>query len=203
MIEKLIQFSVSHLACFCTKVSIEEFCLSNAMLKCLMDKASRLESSVQKVSELSLQIQSVVVARPEEASFKFELAGVSEFFRTIGNKRRSDGFWCGGLKWYLFVEYNQNKQNASKSLAFYLQSENDDPKAWSCKVHFELILFSKLSSEPKHISKRFSNKFNGKTGFGQHSFVSYRDLFDQTKGFIADDKILLGVEMKAEPVRRG
>lgn len=150
-------------------------------------------------SELLPQIQSVDVARPE-ASFSFELANVSKFIQADGNQHRSDLFWCRGLQWRLSVWSVRRRR--SKSLSFFLHCESDDPQISFCTVDFELILFSKSPSKPNYVRKD-SHTFFQKAGQGFMKFVSYRELTDEKKGFIQDDKITLGVEMKAGPVVRG
>ena len=150
-------------------------------------------------SELSLQINSVEIIRPE-VSFSFELAGVSKFFEVVGSEHYSDRFWCRGLQWCLSVESHQ--KDSAKSLSFHLHCQNDDPKAWSCKADYEFIMFSKFPDKQNHVRKS-SYIFNRKKGWGFPSFVRYDVLTDEKRGYIQDDKILLGVELKAGPVIRG
>ena len=148
-------------------------------------------------NELNLLSKSVKIRRPE-AAFQFELTGVSKFFEIAGNNQESDTFSCGDLQWYLSAECK--RESRSKSLAFYLWCEDDDRSEWFCEVSFKLILFSKLSSKPNLVRKT-SCAFNGEHGSGFSPFVSYHELTDKKNGYILDDdKILLGVEMKAGPV---
>lgn len=135
-----------------------------------------------------------------EVLFKFELTGVSKFFEVDANERHSELFWCRGLQWSLFVEPNL-KRDRSKHLGLYLHCHNDDPVKWSCKVDCKLILFSNVS-ESQNCFDEFVNVFDKKVSFGYSHFISYRELTDEKNGYIKDDKIVLGAELKAGPVVR-
>ena len=138
------------------------------------------------------------ISRPE-ASFKFELADVSKFFET-NCTHYSDMFWCRGVQWSLCVE--SKLLVGTKSMGFFLRCENEDPVKWSCKAEFQLILFSKLSGKPNHVH-RICHIFDRKMSWGNPLFKSYSALTNKRNGYIEDDKILLGVQLKAEPVVRG
>ena len=145
-------------------------------------------------SELTLLTKRAEMLQSEETSFKFELAEVSKFFKTAGSYRKSDLFPCGDLQWYLWAECK--KKGTSKSLDLYLGCENPDLIEWSCKVDFKLILFSKLPGNKTNYVRKTSNVFVDKIGHGFLSFVSYSELTDKSKGYIVDDNITLGVEMR-------
>ena len=182
----LLQFSVSHHSSFCSKVSGP-----NEELDRLKELITSLESSLNELrSERNLQNKSLKI--PSEASFKFEKSRVSEFFKTVGNYQESELFLCGGVQWRLAVECKL--VDGSKSLGFWLRCEHNDSKGWFCYVDFHLILFSKLPDN-SHCVRSRPGAFiqNLKAGF--NSFVSYSELTNKSNGYIADDKITLGVEM--------
>lgn len=155
-------------------------------------------------SDLSLQIQSVNIARPE-VSFKFELDGVCKFFQAVGNRRYSDLFWCAGLQWSLYAEHFQDAKNIS-FLGFFLRCEHVDQVKWSCNAAFELILFSK---SPPNLVRKTSRKFPGQKSenaepkWGYPLYLSYGELAEEKNEYIQHDKIVLGIKMKAGPVIRG
>ena len=147
-----------------------------------------------------LQNELTAIARAS-VSFKFELVDVSKFFENDFGKYQSDRFWCRGLQWSVYVKPHL-KDDHSKYLDLFLHCHNDEPQSWSCRVDCELILYSNLSDGQNYVLK-FAHNFNKDTGFGYKYFISYRKLTDEKgAGYIKDDKIVLGVELKAEPVVR-
>ena len=164
---------------------------------------SRVFSSMNDLrSELNLQVKNVDITRAE-ATVQFEVTDVYKFFEAAKTlRRRSHRFWCRGLEWSLVVKSKSKDCSKSRSLGFYVLCENNDQKRWSCRVDYKLILFSKLSG--KNLVRPSSFTFERKSQQrGFRSFVSYDELTNEENGYIADGKILLGVEMKAGPVIRG
>ena len=215
--------------CFCTKVisgffspyeeldklkmvtkSQEEQIISlKAVTKSQKEQITSLDTKVgelknnleREIEQVEREIQEVNVNRAE-ASFKFELADVSKFFEIESNKRCSDKFWCRGLQWSIKVQRKLKAEDGSKQLEVYLHSENDDQFEWSCKTNFKLILFNNLPEKKNLIYGPTLNTFKLKSGFGFSNFISYSKLIDEKNGYIKDDKIVLGVELKVEPVFR-
>ena len=153
------------------------------------------------MSELKQEIKDVVDITRAEASFKFELANVNEFFEIDGNERYSDRFWCRGMQWSINVEVGSESSH-DKCLSFYLNCHNDDQVEWSCKANYKLILFNNLPGEQNYIGKA-TTTFHKEGDHGFYDYISYRELIDQKNGHVKNDKILLGVELKTEPVIRG
>ena len=175
----------------CAKIS-----RPNEELDRLKEQVTGLESRLlcrmnELRSELTLQIKSLDIDRPE-VSFKFELAGVSKLFEHIGDYRESGSFRCAGLLWSLYVSARQFVEE--RTLSFYLRCQHG-PNDWSCWVEYKLILFSKLP-ELKYVTKH-SDIFSDARVKGSKWFISYEELTDESNGYVEDDKILLGVEMKA------
>lgn len=174
-------------------------CETNEKVGQLKDPITGLVSNVDRLKdELSVQIKSMEIIRPE-ATVQFQLTGVSKFLETTGSKHVSDRFWCRGLLWSLYVQCNQI--GARKSLGFYLQNENGDPKRWTCKVDIKMILINKLPDKP-NLTRLISRNTERKASRGCPSFVSYDKLTDESNGYIQDDKILLRAELKVGPVNR-
>ena len=149
--------------------------------------------------ELQREIKEVDVNRVEAS---FELADVFKFFEIESNKRRSDKFWCRGLKWSIGVGWKLKKEDNSKQLGVFLFCENDDQMKWSCKSNRKLILLNNLPEKKNLILGPISHTFDRKEGRGCDEFISYSELVDKKNGYIKDDKIVLGVELKAELVVR-
>lgn len=150
-------------------------------------------------NELKQEIRSVDITR-SEATYKLELNNVTEFFESEG-RMHSERFWCRGLMWSIKVNRKMTSDR-SKQLGIYLHCHNDDPQRWSCKVDYSLILFSRLD-KTKDNSVGLTYTFGNRASFGCSQFISYRELVDEKNGYIKDDQIVLGVEMKAGPVYRG
>ena len=155
-----------------------------------------------KVDELKREIKGMVINR-SEASFEFELADVSKFFEIENNRQYSDKFWCRGLQWSIYVQYDLKKSDSSKQLGFYLRCENDDEENWWCEAKSKLFLFNNLPQKENYVRGPCSDIFEKKNRtWGYLSFISYSELTDEKNGYIKNDKIVLGVEMKAKPVVR-
>lgn len=147
-----------------------------------------------------LQDELSAVSRAE-ASFKFELTDVSKFFESNSVKYQSERFWCCGLQWSIYVKKHLKDDNL-KYLDFFLHCHNDEPQPWYCRVECKLILFSSVSDDQNYVLK-FVHKFNKDTGFGYQYFISQRKLTNEKRAcYLKDDKIVLGAELKAEPVVR-
>ena len=138
---------------------------------------------------------------PKEASFRFELAGVSEFVKITGNRIVTDAFWCRGLSCSLKIQTNL-KEGRERYLSFFLFCHNPECVDWSCRVQAKFILFSKLSHN--NYVYQWNGTFNGSEHrcMGIKYFISCLELTDEKNGYIRDDKIVLGIEMKAGPVIR-
>lgn len=172
--------------------------ISSKELDYLKEQLTSLKSTVNAL-ESEMKIRSVDVTRPE-ASFKFVLPGVSKFFEVADSKHVSDRFQCRGLHWSLSVKSNLN--GGFKTLGFYLRCENDDPGSWSCKVAVKLLLYSHLPNKP-NLPYNYSHTFDRNSGCGFSKFVSYGELIDESNGYLKDDRITLGVELKVGSVVRG
>ena len=68
-------------------------------------------------------------------------------------------------------------------------------------MDYDLILFSNLSEKENRVYES-ACIFNKRTGYGRTRFISYLELTDEKNGYIKDDMIVLGVELKAGPVIR-
>ena len=150
-----------------------------------------------KMNELKREIKEVDITRAE-ASFQFELANVRKFFEVVGSERFSDQFWCRGLKWSVKVQVEL--ENNVKQLGFYLHCYNEDWTDWSCKANYEVILFTNLPEKRNNVYKD-EYTFDGTAGYG-FSDLTYSELIDRKNGYIKNDTIRLGVQLKAGPVLR-
>ena len=144
--------------------------------------------------KLKRKIKEVSITR-SEASFQFELANVRKFFEVVENRHRSDNFWCKGLKFWMEVVVKL--ENNVKRLGFYLHCDNEDSIEWSCKLDYKLILFSNLPDNDYVF--REERAFNGEYGYGSDD-VTYSELIDKKSGYLKNDTIRLGVQVKAGPV---
>ena len=178
----------------------------NEELNVTASQGERMASPVVRLNEPTSdpmrEIKNPDAAR-WEVSFKFELAEVSKFFELFeddANERLSDTFWCRGLPWSLRLK-SYHRENGTKVLGFYLACRHDEPSKWSCRVEFNLILFSQLPGF-KNKTRRLKYTFKVPTSFGNSRFISYHELTNEKNGFIKDDKIVLGVELKARPLVR-
>ena len=160
----------------------------------------QIASLVTNVNKLKIERQKVDTSRAE-ASFKFELAGVTKFFEVQQNLLYSDRFWCRGLQWSLKVKRNLD-ENETKQLGVFLCCHCDDWLKWTCKTNFKLILFNNRSVKKNKTRKFYDFVFEAKLDSGVGYFMSYSKLTDEKNGYIKDDRIVLGVELKAEPVTR-
>lgn len=146
--------------------------------------------------ELKRELKNVNIARPE-ASHKFQLAGVSNFFELGTNEVQSEAFQCRKLSWSLVVKSTLSP-NGQRFLSLFLNCHHDSPHiSWECKLKYKLILFSRLPEMP-NLVRRFKFSFGRLTGtsFGLFDFISYRELTEEKNGYIMDDKIVLGVELE-------
>lgn len=158
-----------------------------------------------QIDELKRAIKQVDTSR-SEASFQFELTGISRFLEIDGNERCSKLFWCTNLQWSLYAKCSVHF-DLSKHLGLYLYRHNDEPIKWPFKLDYKLILFNQLTAEnsARHRVTAYSGTFEKNTkkrGFGLLRLISYTELIDPNNGFIKNDKVVLGVEMKAIPVVR-
>lgn len=152
-------------------------------------------------SELKREIKEMGADRAEIV-FKFELADVSKFLQAKASERHSDRFWCKSLQWSIVVRWTLGKKkDALKHLSVSLHCHNDSTAKWSCKTSFNLVLFSQLP-EKDNLIRQFTHDFETKGEWGLMHFISCAELLDEKNGYIKDDKIVLGVELKAEPVIR-
>lgn len=163
------------------------------------EKITSLESRIEELKkELKREIKEVDINRAE-ASFKFELVGVSKFIEIEANERHSARFWAQGLQWSLLVRCNLKKKD--KYLGLSLLCHNDEPPNWSCKTSFNLILFTNLPGAENWV-RQFIHNFDKNEDWGLNFFISCTELMDEKNQYVKDDKIMLGVELKAEPVVR-
>ena len=134
-----------------------------------------------------------------EAKFKFELDNVANFLMVDGNRRQSNRFWCRGVEWFLDAECKVFGN--LKQLGVFLHCCNGDLGKWSIKTRFELILFNNLP-EKQNFTRPIDYTFEKRTGYGLTFFLSHSELMDERNGYIKDDKIVLGVVLKAGPVNK-
>ena len=152
-----------------------------------------LKSEVKKeIKELANSVK--------DASFKFGLTGVSRFFETVGNNLYSERFWCRGMQWSLNVQWFQGS-NQLKYLSLYLCCHNNETAGWFCKSNFKLTLFHSTVKYRNFVEK-LDNIFKKESICGYADFIEYTKLTDEKNGYIKNDKIMLGVELKAGPVVR-
>lgn len=160
-------------------------------------QGEQIVSLSAKINKLNSDLMNI--ARPE-TFFKYKLPNISQFFRVYGNTRYSGRFWCRGVQWSIKVE--RVLRDRVKYLGLLLlHCYHNDPLKWSCKVNFKLILFNHLS-ETQNRTSQFFETFRKHESLGDSYFISYRELTDKENGYIQDDKVVLGVEMKAEPIVR-
>ena len=170
----------------------------NAAVKSQGEQIARFEVKMNELkSELKREIKEVDITRAE-ASFKFKLTGVSKFLEVVGSVRFSDQFWCRGLKWSVKVQVKL--VNNVKRLSVFLHCHNEDWVDWSCKANYELILFTNLPEKQNCVYKGKAT-FDKTNGWGFSDF-GYSELIDRKNGYIKNDTIRLGVQLKAGPVLR-
>lgn len=147
-------------------------------------------------SELRREMKEVENQR-NETSFKFQLPEVSKFFKVDKNEHISDRFWCRGVEWSLVAKAELHPKDG-KYLGFFLNCHNEDWSGSSYKADYELVL---LRSRP---GEQFTGKgekiFHKAGAHGFRRFISYRELTDEKKSYVEDSKILLGINLKVEPL---
>lgn len=192
------------LASLCTGLANEDLNELKAIVENQKEQVSSLQAEIR---ELNLKIKELDINR-SEVSFKFELTGVSDFFKFNGN-RRSNIFWCQGLQWSIGV--NTEMHHNLKYLNVHLHCHNDEQLSWSCDTEFDLILFGDSAENPNLVRKTY-HTFQRREGFGFGCFIGELELLhrklkaelshikNNTRGTI--DTIVLGVELKALPVVR-
>ena len=164
---------------------------------------ARLVAKIDQLkSELKQEIKTVDINRAA-VSFKFELDHVADLF-AFGGNRRSNTFWCQGLQWSIAV--STKRFGVSNYLSVFLHCHNDERLNWSCYTEFDLILFSYSPEVPNMVGKS-KRTFYRSDSFGYPYYISYFDmLLSGTSvgkiGYIKNDKIVVGVELKAQPVAR-
>ena len=163
---------------------------------------AKIDKQANNLNGLKPKIEKVDTSRPS-ASFKLELANVSEFFDLDDNLEYGDRFWCRGMQWSIYVK-NNVRLNESQPLGLFLRCHNDDPRKWSCHAVGKLILFNSSKNQNKTWS--FDHTF-GATGRDEYNcgnsyLISYSDITDEKDGFVKGDKIVVGVELNAGPVVR-
>lgn len=165
---------------------------------------TRMQTKIDELkTELKREINEVDIGRAE-VSFKFELANVSKFFQVDCNEQLSERFWARDVQWSLCAmsELEDGPTKTSDTfLGLYLYCHNDELLEWSCKTKFSLIVFNHQSAN-QNVVVGLAHTFKANFNWGQDELISYSELADEKKGFIQDNKIVLGVQLKAEPVIR-
>ena len=135
---------------------------------------------------------------PRDVWFTFELTGVSEFFRTKDNSRSSQKFCCQDMWWSICVQRRVGTDKV-KRLGVFLKCHNDTQTNWICSTHFELIVFNHLSENLNRVKKKKFIFKKGNTSWGEDGIIKFSELADERTGYIKDDKIVVGVELKPGP----
>lgn len=153
-----------------------------------------------RLDALRRQIKCVTSTRAE-VSFRFDLTDVSKFFdeNDGANEYCSDSFWCRGLEWSVVVERHTGSCR-QVYLIFFLRFHDDNTQKLSCQVEYDFVLFSNLSRRQNKVLKSTRNLATNQ--FGMVNCISYSELTDPKNGFMKNDTIRLGVELKVGQIVR-
>ncbi|XP_019853744.1 PREDICTED: ubiquitin carboxyl-terminal hydrolase 7-like isoform X2 [Amphimedon queenslandica] len=115
----------------------------------------------------------------------------------------SDPVYIRELPWRLMVMPKNARQDGgqeSKSLGVFVQCdpETNDTPGWSVYAYARISLINQTDSDEKHtreISHWFSAKEND---WGYASFLPWKDILYDEKGFVKDDRIILEARVSAD-----
>lgn len=145
---------------------------------------SRRNTTSNKVSSRSIP----------ETTFRLEIPKISK----LRSKIWSPKVVVRGTSWKFRVVMNK-ESNGKKSLGVQLYcAESKLPKGWWQQASATIKLLSFNTKLPPH-KKSFEPHIydESKTGFGFPSFIKWSDLFDKTKEYVRDDKIILELKVEA------
>lgn len=103
------------------------------------------------------------------------------------------------MYFFQVMQRSPNQDRAQKSLGFFLQCNGDsESSTWSCDAQADLRLLSvKPGVQP--FSRRINHHFHSKENdWGFSHYMSWQDVFEESKGYIKDDTITLQVNVTAD-----
>eukprot|EP00897_Mesotaenium_endlicherianum_P006819 jgi/Mesen1/6165/ME000317S05299 len=128
---------------------------------------------------------------PLTGTFSWELTG---FTKLKDKKQYSDAFMIGGHKWRVLIFPRGNNVDF---LSIYLDvpETNQLPVGWTRYAHFTLSIVNQIDSKLT-IKKDTQHQFNAReSDWGFTSFMPLGDLFDSSRGFVVNDKIIINAEV--------
>ncbi|GMR56837.1 hypothetical protein PMAYCL1PPCAC_27032 [Pristionchus mayeri] len=99
-----------------------------------------------------------------------------------------------GIDWRVYTFRNNN------NLALYLDGRDPTGSSFSACTQLQLISYADASfvhtKGDLSVPKMFTDKISRS---GSKQFISFTDLYDEKKGFVKDDSILVAAVIKAYP----
>ncbi|XP_068340698.1 ubiquitin C-terminal hydrolase 12-like isoform X1 [Pyrus communis] len=124
---------------------------------------------------------------------------IENFTRLNTKKHYSDMFVVGGYKWRIRIFPKGNKVDY---LSMYLDVADSGtlPYGWSRYAHFSLAVVNQIHSKYS-IRKDTQHQFNAReSNWGFTSFMLLGDLYDQHRGYLVNDTVVVEAEISVSKV---
>ncbi|CAN6577223.1 unnamed protein product [Malus baccata var. baccata] len=135
-----------------------------------------------------------------EDSQKMKFTWTIENFTRLDNKNHySDIFVVGGFKWRIIMFPKGNQVDA---LSMYLDAADSGtlPYGWRRFAHFSLAVVNQIDTKYS-VEKDTQHQFNAReSDWGFTSFMTLRDLYDPSKGYLVSDTVVVEAKLTVRKV---
>ncbi|XP_024194936.1 probable inactive serine/threonine-protein kinase fnkC [Rosa chinensis] len=142
-------------------------------------------------------LRSIRDAPPTHYTLKIE--SLSMLTKNSLEKYESGEFEAGGYKWKLVFYPNGNKsKNVKDHISLYLVMAGANTSQIHCGVHavFRLFLLDQNTSNYLVFQEQKERRFHAmKLDWGFDQFLSLKDFFEASNGFLMDDTCVFGAEV--------
>ncbi|TXG58062.1 hypothetical protein EZV62_015891 [Acer yangbiense] len=125
---------------------------------------------------------------------------IENFSRLNTKKHYSDVFVVGNYKWRILIF---PKGNNVDHLSMYLDVADSStlPYGWSRYAQFSLAVITYTASQMERSHKNTQHQFNAReSDWGFTSFMPLGELYDPTRGYLANDSVIVEAEVAVRKV---
>lgn len=131
-----------------------------------------------------------------EATFRYTVENISKLKETA----LSPPCMVRNLPWKIMCQPRPgSERHNQKTMGFFLQcNAESDSVSWSCNASATLKLIHQTNEAESHTKKIQHLFYSKENDWGYSNFIVWNELLDPNRGFVADDKIILEVHVKAD-----
>ncbi|CAB3399146.1 unnamed protein product [Caenorhabditis bovis] len=163
----------------------------------------RIMNTVSIQTDETAEYGPLVLDPDDPSSSEGSLRLMIQNFRNMGDTVRGPTKRIQNVAWRIMVMPRQHvvqKKGTQKCLGFFLQCVPDAySDTWSCQAAAELRLMSQKPGVP-HFTRKTNHVYTAKENdWGYSCFMTWTDILDEAQGYLKDDRVVLEVQVKAEP----